>query len=280
LSFIPFVVILSSVAAKLGYLHLLSRLIPYIADSLNLDLPLDPILKSIERAQRIGFHRLGLWGTLGLLFGFILSMGNVESAVNRVWNLRRKRSWLGRFRVYAPFLFLLVALVVSGSLLLLKARHGVEKWGFHGGLPVMRVHGKSLLFSAAGVLAFVWIGLSLMIRIVPNTKVKTLPAFYGATASTLLIYLLTRALFLFPSALMAQNRFLYGSLAIFPVILLLAYVVWAAALFGAAVAFIHQRLHNSDAESHVPPQHEQRMARHPWDEVLREVEWIYGRHHT
>ena len=79
---------------------------------------------------------------------------------------------------------------------------------------------------------------------------------------------------------MAQNRFLYGSLAIFPVILLLAYVVWAAALFGAAVAFIHQRLHNSDAESHVPPQHEQRMARHPWDEVLREVEWIYGRHHT
>jgi membrane protein len=279
LAFIPFAVILSSVAGKLGYLQLLSRLIPYLADSLNLSLPLDPVLRSIERAQLIGFHNLGLWGTVGLLFGFFLAMGNVESAVNRVWNLSGKRGWIRRFKVYAPFLFLLLLMVVSGALLLLRARHGLEKWGFHGALPAWRLPGQSLLFGAMGMMAFIWIELALMIYMLPNARVKAGPALFGATAATALIYFLSRLLFLFPSFLLAQNRFLYGSFAIFPVALLLVYFFWAAALFGAAVAFIHQRLYRGgdrERRASFEPAGKAAQPYNAWQEALREVSEIYS----
>jgi membrane protein len=278
LAFVPFAVILSSVAGKLGYLQLLSRLIPYLADSLNLSLPLDPVLRSIERAQRIGFHNLGLWGTGGLLFGFFLAMGNVESAVNRVWNVPGKRGWIRRFKAYTPFLFLLILMVVSGALLLLRARHGLEKWGFQGALPAWRFPWQSLFFGAAGILAFIWIELALMIYMLPNARVKAGPALFGATAATALIYFLSRLLFLFPSLLLAQNRFLYGSIAIFPVALLLVYVFWAAALFGAAVAFIHQRLYRGeDRERRATLESPGKAARpnNAWQEALCEVGEIY-----
>ncbi len=284
LGFIPFAIILSSVAGKLGYLHLLSKLIPYIASSLNLDIPLDPILSSINRAQRIGFHRLGLWGTLGLLFSFFLSMGNAESAVNRVWNLRPRRGSWKRLKMYAPFLLMLLFLVAVGGLLLLRTRHGLERWGFKGSLPLLRFHGKSIVFGAAGLLVFIWLALLLTIRILPNTKVRMRSAIFGTTVATLLIYLLSRLLLLFPTLLLDQNRFLYGSLAVFPVVLLLTYIFWAAALFGVAASFIHQYLNDGRvAASYVgrklTEDSKPRVfhGRNIWKEILHDTQMIYWR---
>ncbi len=281
LAFIPFVVILSIAAGMLGYLHLLSRLIPYLADSLNIHLSLEPILKSIDRAQRIGFHKLGIWGTLGLLLTFFLSMSNVEFAVNRVWNLRRQRGWLGRLRVYTPFLFLLLALVVAATLALLRARHGLESWSFGGKFPALHFKGEPLLFGALGILVFIWLALVLMIRILPNTRVRNGSALLGATAATVIIYFFSRLLFLFPSALMAENRFLYGSLAVFPVLLLLGYVFWAAALFGSAVAFVHQRLYSGGVRERRPESRQSLPENpNPWQEAVHEVRGIYSREET
>jgi len=283
LALVPFIILLSSVAGWLGYLHLLSRFVPYLAQSLNLNLPMDEILASIRRAQRIGFHGLGIWGTLGLLVTFFLSMGNVESAVNHVWNLRRERYWYHRIWVYVPFLLLLIALVVSGVLLLLNVRHGLERWEATGAVPVLRFHGLSLLFGALGLMIFIWVEMALIIRILPNTKVKTRPALLGATVATLIIYLLSRALFLFPRLLLAQNRLFYGSLALFPVALLLTYVFWAAALFGASVAFMHQRFHSAaDIISNPEPVLKTpRRPRHTfWQKIMREVEAIYSKPKT
>ncbi len=269
---------LSSVAGWLGYLHLLSRFVPYLVDSLNLKLPVDSILKSIERAQHIGFHGLGIWGTLGLLVSFFLSMGNVESAVNHVWHLHRERPWFRKIWVYTPFLLLLIGLVVSAVLLLLKIRHRLEKWDLTGTLPVLHFHGVSFLFGAAGLIVFIWVEMALMIRILPNTRVKTVPALFGATVATIIIYLLSRALFLFPRLLMAQDRFLSGSLALFPVLLLLTYVFWAAALFGSAVAFMHQRFYlGVDAEPVLEPPRPAHRSRNFWQRILREVDRIYSR---
>jgi len=280
LAIIPFAVILSLLAGKLGYLHLLSRLIPYLADSLNINLSLDPLVKSIDRAQRIGFHRLGWWGTSGLLLTFFLSMSNVESAVNRVWNLHRTRPWIQRLKVYTPFLLILVALVVAGALMLLRAKHGMERWGFSGKIPALKFHGESVLSGAVGMLIIIWVGLFLMIRILPNTRVKLWPAFSGATAATVLIYFLTRLLFVFPAALMAQNKFLYGSLAIFPVLLLLSYVFWAAALFGATVAFVQQNLYDGGSKENRNLPKPSDAFLHPtnvWQEAAREAYKMYAR---
>ena len=63
--------------------------------------------------------------------------------------------------------------------------------------------------------------MAMMIYMLPNARVKAGPALFGATAATMFIYFLSRLLFLFPSLLLAQDRFLYGSIAIFPVAFLM-----------------------------------------------------------
>ena len=222
---------------------------------------------------------------MGLLFSFFLSMGNVEAAVNKVWNLRPRRGSFNRLKMYAPFLVLMLLLVAAGGLLLLRARHGLEKWGFKG-VPVLRLHhGESILFGAAGVLIFLWLALLLSIRLLPNTKVKMGSALFGSTAAVLLIYLLSRLLFLFPKLLLDQNRFLYGSLAIFPVALLLTYVFWAAALFGVAASFIHQRLYGAHGDKPAETKPEDPAVkivrpRNVWQEAIYNVQVIYSRRKT
>lgn len=246
LAFIPFTIILSSVVGALGFLDLLHDLIPYLLSSLNLQLPVDPLLSAVTHAESLGFHSLGVFGSLGLLAGFYLSMSSVEEAMNRVWNVRKGRGWGGRLVRYTPFLLALVAVLTAAIYLLFHARGILAEFGFDrffDRMQAVRIPGASFLFGAAGVLLLLWLLMFLMIRLLPNTRVRTRSALLGATTGIIPLYLLSRGLFLFPALLLERNQLFYGSLAVVPVALLLVYVFWISALFGGAVAFVHERQH-------------------------------------
>ncbi len=244
LSFVPFAVILSSVAGRFGYLDLLSRLIIYLADSMNLDVNLDPILGVIEYAQKVDFQKLGLVGSLGLLFAFFLSMSNIELAFDHIWDIRKDRNWWRRIKEYTPFLLLLILLVVAAGNVLFKYRVFLES-RFSGAQVPGLVHETVILLSTIAVVGFLWMALGLLFYIIPNTRVRPFPAVLAASISTGLIYLLTRVLVIFPSLILSRNNFIYGSLAIFPALLLMIYLFWMIVLYGAAVAFMYQRLYLS-----------------------------------
>jgi YihY family inner membrane protein len=281
LAFIPLTVILSSVAGWLGYLGLLKELIPNLMSSLNLDLPIDFLMEGLEHAEAVGFHQLGLMGSIGLLFGFYLSMSNVEEAMNRVWNVRDNRGWVGRVSRYTPFLILLLTVMVGSVFLLFRAHSFMdaflEDWGIYGGEALsfpFKVPGGALLFGSLGALLFMWILMVLMIRVLPNTRVRFSRAVFGATAGIVPLYLLSRALLLFPALFLERNQLFYGSLAILPVALLLVYVFWACALFGCAVAFMQERLQHDAGGTFFT-----RAAglKADWDDAMRDVEDIYRR---
>lgn len=276
LAFIPLTIILSSVAGWLGYLDLLRGLIPYFMDSLNLDISIDPLLRGIERAESIGFHRLGLWGSLGLLIGFYISMSSVEEAMNRVWNVRRKRSWPARFARYTPFLLLLLAVLVLSVFLLFRMQQFMANWGFDRAFN-FSVPGSALLFGSLGALVLLWMVMVLMIRLLPNTRVRLPSAFIGAFAGIVPLYLLSRVLLLFPRVFLERNQIFYGSLAIFPVALLLVYAFWVCVLFGSAVAFVQGKLARETGHSFFA-----RGAgiREDWEEAVHETEALYQRSHT
>jgi membrane protein len=281
LAFIPLAVMLSSVAGWIGYLGLLRELIPNLMGSLNLDLPIDFVMEGLEHAEAVGFHQLGIMGSVGLLIGFCLSMSNVEEAMNRVWNVRQNRSWPRRLSRYTPFLLLMIVIMVASVFLLFRAHHLIdaflEDWGIYGGealsLP-FKVPGGALLFGSLGALFFMWVLMVLMIRLLPNTRVRLSQALLGATAGIVPLYLLSRLLLLFPALFIARNQLFYGSLAIIPVALLLVYVFWACALFGCAVAFMQERLrHDAGAAFFTRGV----GLKEDWDGAIREVEDIYRR---
>lgn len=280
LAFIPLTIILSSVAGWLGYLNLVQELIPNLMASLNLDLPVDFLLEALERAQSVGFSQLGIMGSAGLLIGFFLSMGNVEEAMNRVWNVRVNRGWGGRVMYYTPFLLLLLGVVLVSVFLLFRAHRYfdafLEDWGMYGGSAVsfsLEIPGITVLFGAWGAVAFMWMLMVVMIKLLPNTRVRLARAVLGATAGVIPLYLLSRVLLLFPAVFLARNQLFYGSLAVIPVALLLVYVFWASTLFGCTVAFVVERLRHDVGGFFV------RGAglKEDWRNAMREVEEIYRR---
>lgn len=280
LAFIPLTIILSSVAGWMGYLHLVQELIPNLMASLNLDLPVDFLLEALDRAQSVGFSQLGIMGSAGLLIGFFLSMSNVEEAMNRVWNVHVHRSWLGRVTSYTPFLMLLLGVMVVSVFLLFRAHQYfdafLEDWGMYGGGAMsfsLAIPGGTLLFGAWGAVLFMWMLMVVMIKVLPNTRVRLSRALLGATAGVIPLYLLSRVLLLFPAVFLARNQLFYGSLAIVPVALLLVYVFWLSTLFGCAVAFVVERLKYDVGGFFI------RGAglKEDWRNAMQEVEAIYRR---
>jgi uncharacterized BrkB/YihY/UPF0761 family membrane protein len=113
-----------------------------------------------------------------------------------------------------------------------------------------------------------------MIKVLPNTRVKYSGALIGATAGVVPLYVLSRALLLFPALFISRNQLFYGSLAIIPVALLLVYVFWACALFGCSVAFVMERLKQDAGGAFFTRGAGLKL---DWDNAIREVEAIYRR---
>ncbi len=277
LAFIPFAIILSSAAGWLGYIELFGEMIPYLMSSLNLDLPIDPLLAALDRAGSISFRQLGLFGSLGLLVGFYLSMSSVEEAMNRVWNVRGSRGPGASFARYTPFLLLLSALVIALVYLLVHARELMETLGF-GRLPEVLSHfslpGSAWLFGSLGVLILMWILMFLMTLLLPKARVRTSTAMLGATAGIVPLYALTRVLLLFPAIFVERNQMFYGSLAVVPVALLIVYVFWICVLFGCAVAFVHERLRHDAGHAFFARGHGLVA---DWQAAMRETRELYKR---
>ncbi len=241
LAFIPLTIILSSVAAWLGYFELVRTMIPYFLQSFGIEVPLGPLMSLLERAENISFRQLGMWGSIALLVMFYFSMSSIEAAMNRVWNVSRNRGWGGRFASYTPFLLMLAGLVVITVIVLFRIHQWIEDW-WGGHMAAFTLPGGAYLFGPWNIILFLWALIVLMIVLLPNTKVRWSSAILGATAATGFLYLFSRVLLLFPMLLIARNQILYGSLVIFPVALLLVYVFWVTVLFGAGIAFVHQKL--------------------------------------
>jgi YihY family inner membrane protein len=252
LSFVPFAIILSSVAGHFGYLDVLGRLLPYIMESFGVNLPLDPILAAVSRAEGIHFRTLGLTGSLALLFTFGLSMSGIEGAVDKVWNVHKVRTPLHRLKVYFPFLLLLIALVALASRFLVAYRDVLDVWLAQQVWPEF-LPGSNLILGATSFSLISWIFLFFGYKSFPNTQVRLGSAALGATCAVFMLFVATRLFLLFPSLIVGRNPFLYGSLAALPVILLIVYLFWAILLYGAAVAFIFQTLYVSPRSKALKP---------------------------
>lgn len=242
LSFVPFAIILSSVAGHFGYLDVLGRLIPYLAESFGVNLPLDPVLEAVNRAEGIHFQTLGLTGSLGLLFTFGLAMSGIEGAIDKVWNVHKVRSPLQRLKAYLPFLLLLIALVALASRFLVAYREVLDVWVARQVWPEF-LPGSNLILGGTSFSLISWVFLFFGYKTFPNTQVRLGAAALGATCAVFLLFVATRFFLLFPSLLVGRNTFLYGSLAAVPVILLMVYLFWAILLYGAAAGFIFQTLY-------------------------------------
>ncbi len=164
-------------------------------------------------------------GTVALLAVALLLMEAIDSTLNDIWEVRRKRSLLKKFMIYWAVLSLgpvLIAFSVLASSYLTSlpiiSEAAATGWGHRllGWIPV-----------AASALAF-----GLLYWLVPNRFVKGWHAMLGGLLAAWLFELAKNGFALYVTTFPSYQT-IYGAMAAIPLFLIWLYVTWLVVLLGA-----------------------------------------------
>lgn len=183
--------------------------------------------------------RVGVLGFVGLLFlvyTVIALVQKIELAFNTIWRVESSRSLAQRFSNYLSVILIGPVLVVSAlgvtatvmSSAAMQAIAGVEPFGMLI-TEISRLVPYLLIIAA---FAFIYV-------FVPNTRVKILPALFGAVVAGLLWQSVG---WVFANMVAGSTRYaaIYSSFAIMIMLLIWIYLAWLILLIGANVAFFVQ----------------------------------------
>ncbi len=189
--------------------------------------------KLFDYVDKTNFATLGTFGVLGMVLSVVLVFGNIEMAMNTIWNVESGRSVM---RKIADYLALVVLMPISLNV------------GFAAGAIVTS---EALLSKVAIFLPILWVQalilklipiffLSLTLFVIylffPNTKVKTLPALTGALIAGF-FWFEAQNIYIGLQIGVAKHNAIYGSFATLPLFLVWMYFGWVFILIGAQIAY-------------------------------------------
>jgi membrane protein len=198
--------------------------------------------KAVEQilplVENLNFAALGASGAAVFFFTTVLTIGNVEKALNQIWGLKRQRSWERRIPDYLAVLIvspmlLAVALSLGGTLQSQALVQRLLEVPLFATLYDMGLRQAPLLLA---IVAF-----SFLYWFLPNTRVGIVSALLGGIVAAVLFSLAQYFYLKFNVGVMRYNT-IFGSIAILPLLMVWMYFCWAIILLGAEVAYAHQTL--------------------------------------
>ncbi|MBQ4471336.1 MAG: YihY/virulence factor BrkB family protein, partial [Kiritimatiellae bacterium] len=190
---------------------------------------------------------LGWIGFMFLLWTVISSLGMVEVSFNHIWNVNKPRPIWKRAYMY---LFISIIVPVLVALAMSLPILGIVK------NVIVAVLGSSWLTKWVGD-GLIWLIDSSFVRLgfafcmaslnfaflfymMPNCKVPFKPAFLGGLV-TAILYGGWMKVCAIAQVGIAKSSALYGSFAIFPIVLAWMYMSWEIILLGANMAYAFQK---------------------------------------
>jgi len=196
----------------------------------------DSIAQFAQNAGKVGFI-----GFVGLLLAVIFLARSIEHSFNLLWEVPRPRSW-GRHSTKTLFYLIAFPIGVWFSVLL----KDVVIWflGFASG--------------TGGFATFIWVtfypylcvatGLMVMYRVVPNTHVRSRPAWAAGVLAALVLEACRHVFTFYAVKILTFSR-VYGALAVVPLVMVWLYFSWAVVLFGAEAAHVMQTIDGPDIKN-------------------------------
>ena len=183
----------------------------------------------------------GLIASVGLvvLFWAVLKVfGNIESAFNNIWEVRRSRSYARKFSDYTTVIVVTPILwIISSSIGLQIQKHLMHLTSS----PVVSV------FLGLASLVMIWLMFAFVYLVMPNTKVKLRSAVSaGVIAGT--IFQLFQIAYIFIQSRLTSYNAIYGSFAAVPLFLIWLQSSWQIVLFGAELSFAYQNIRKFEFE--------------------------------
>ena len=186
-------------------------------------------------------------GVLILLWSVISVLGNIEAAFNEIWGVKKSRNFFRKFSDYlaitlvAPFL-----IILSSSITVFIASNVASLISDVDTLSFL----EPLIKGSLNFLPYVivWLVFSLLYIVMPNTKVRFVPALIAGIVAGTAFQIFQEAYIAFQVYVTSYNA-IYGSFAALPLFIIWLQISWILILFGAELSFAHQNVRNFEFES-------------------------------
>ena len=192
-------------------------------------------LELVPRIANLSLQEIGFYGILILIVVSFSLMRTIEKAFNDIWGVAFKRTiWkliLGYWLIIAlfPLVLMMVMWITGFSVFQEVIELGNSIWL------------AKIFTERFGTLLVLWVLSTFLYMVVPNTKVKFVPALIGGIVGGTLWQINNMMSFVFVSNAI-RTHYIYGSIGMIPIFLIALFVGWLIILFGAHISFAVQNL--------------------------------------
>ncbi len=234
LAVIPMLALLFAIFKGVGLQRLLAaHLLPQLAGGSQ-----EFARQILSYVETTNVASLGVFGVVWLLVALMILMANVEQAFNHIWKISRARPWWRKLSDYLS-IFLLLPIVMAVAISLtttFQTRPEIQNF-LNKFMPEIFFSAYRLLIS----FGMVWLGLSFIYLVMPNTRVQVLSAVLGGLVGGT-IWQGAQWLFRWFQGSAPYYNAIYG--ALYQILFLIIWMFWSwlIVLYGAEVAYVHQNL--------------------------------------
>ena len=174
-------------------------------------------------------------GLIILFWTVMKVLGNIESSFNNIWRINKSRIFTRKFTDYISLLVIAPVLLVIASSFNVSRLQSISE-----NIPFLHYLDSFLKYTFT-VLSYtlIWFVFTLIYIIIPNTKVKFVPALIAGIIAGTMFQLLQWAYVNFQSLLSGYGA-IYGTFAALPLFMIWLEFSWLIVLLGAEISYAYQ----------------------------------------
>jgi membrane protein len=246
LSVIPVAAIGFAIAKGFGLDQDLKQLIidKFKSEPLILNWLLENATGAIEKTR--GGYMAGI-GAVILIYSVMLLINNIESSFNHIWQVRSSRAWYRKFTDYLTIMLIApIFLILSGAITGFILTTLPE---YMSNAPILDFFKPVVTFLVKfAPYVLTWITLTILFIIMPNAKVKFVPAVIAAVIAGTFLQII-QWLYIDLQFGITKLNAIYGSFAAAPLFIIWLQSSWTMVLLGAEISFANQNVSRYEMES-------------------------------
>jgi membrane protein len=208
---------------------------------------LDFLLKNAQNAlnETSGGYIAGV-GFIILFWSVLSLLQNIENSFNHIWQVRYSRPWYRQFTDYFTFLLIAPIFIILSSSITVFVRSELTDFIQEARILAYFKPLISFLFKFAPYILS-WITMTILFIIMPNTKVKFMPALIsGIVAGT--IQHIVQVLYIDLQFGIGKLSTIYGTFAFVPLLIIWLQATWIIVLIGAELTYANQNIRRFEME--------------------------------
>lgn len=183
-------------------------------------------------------------GLIILFWSVMKVLGNIESSFNNIWQIKKSRMVARKFTDYISLL------IVAPLFLIIASSFNVSQLeSISSNIPFLHYLDSVFRVMVTGLsYTLIWFVFTLIYIVIPNTKVKVIPALIAGIIAGTMFQLLQWGYVNFQSLLSGYGA-VYGTFAALPLFMMWLELSWLIVLLGAEISFAYQNAVHYEQEA-------------------------------